>query len=171
MFCFRLWFFFSFFLSLYALFFIVILCNNNIFLLCLQMKNTHYFELISDWSRAAHSSHFGCRQSEWFMWNYNYQCISPKADCLSVCQSVSLTCGLMYWSVLFVYRSVFQSVSPFVGERFITRGQMPLNTSGFNQYGSLKSFWRYFWTEVADSLCFVLTCNVFGFKNSHAKNK
>lgn len=31
--------------------------------------------------------------------------------CLSVCQ-----CGLMYWSVLLVYLSVFQSVSPFVGE-------------------------------------------------------
>lgn len=63
--------------------------------------------------------------SQRFMWNYNISAFHQRLTlCLSV--SLSLTCGLMYWSVLFVYRSVFQSHSPFDGERFITQSQMPL---------------------------------------------
>lgn len=73
------------------------------------------------------------------MWNYNISAFHRR---LSVCQSVSLTCGLMYWPVLYVFQSVFQSVSPFVGERSVTQGHLPLSTGFWSLVILDWSYWQ-----------------------------
>lgn len=91
---------------------LITLCNSNSIFLNSQPRKDSKNQ-IPDWSRAGCS----CETTTWvllFFFSSSFSFFKSYWR-LTVCLSVS-PCGLMYWSVLPVYLSVFQSVSPFVGE-------------------------------------------------------
>lgn len=141
MFCFRLWIIYIFFLVVYMPCFPLwyhatitpsfFVCREKIFWINLRLKPCS--TLLPFWLLAILVVHV----------KQQHQCISPKADCLSVCQSVSLTYGLMYW----LSTNLSFSLSVHMLEKGSSHRAKHLYT---HQDLTSMGPWRYFWNEAAN---------------------